>query len=68
MLVSVIAASTQFLIQAPAIKHQGYKYSLDINLRDPYLKKALFLVIPVLIGSAVNQLNIIVDKTLASSL
>ena len=68
MLVSVIAASTQFLIQVPAIKHQGYKYSLDIDLKDPYLRKALFLVIPVLIGSAVHQLNTIVDKTLASSL
>ncbi|NMA86226.1 MAG: murein biosynthesis integral membrane protein MurJ [Tissierellia bacterium] len=68
MLVSVIAASTQFLIQLPAVKYQGYKYSLDIDLKDPYLQKALFLVIPVLIGSAVHQLNIIVDKTLASGL
>ena len=68
MLASVIAASTQFLIQVPAIKYQGYSYRLDIDLGDPYLKKSLRLVIPVLIGSAVQQINIIVDKTLASSL
>ena len=68
MLASVVAASTQFLIQVPAIKHQGYRYSYDIDLTDPYLKKALVLVLPVVLGSAVQQINTIIDKTLASSL
>jgi putative peptidoglycan lipid II flippase len=68
MLASVAAASTQFLIQVPAIKHQGYRYSLDIDLNDKYLKKSLLLVLPVLIGSAVQQINTVIDKTLASSL
>lgn len=68
MFVSVIAASTQFLIQIPAVRHVGYRYSLNVNLKDPYLKKALILVLPVLIGSAVQQINVIIDKTLASDL
>ncbi|NLW21944.1 MAG: murein biosynthesis integral membrane protein MurJ, partial [Tissierellia bacterium] len=68
MLASVVAASTQFLIQVPAIRHQGYRYRLDVNLKDKYLKKVLFLILPVLLGSAVQQINTIVDKTLASSL
>lgn len=68
MFVTVIASATQFLIQIPAIKHSGYKYSLNVNLRDPYLKKAMILVLPVLLGSAVQQLNVIIDKTLASDL
>lgn len=68
MLASVIAASTQFLIQVPAIKHQGFRYRLDIDLKDKYLRKALVLVLPVLLGSAVQQINTVVDKTLASSL
>lgn len=68
MLASVVAASTQFLIQVPAIRHQGYRYRLDVNLKDKYLKKVLFLILPVLLGSAVQQINTIIDKTLASSL
>ena len=68
MLVSVVAASTQFLIQVPAIKHQGYRYRVDINLHEPYLKKALILVLPVMVGSAVQQINTVIDRTLASSL
>lgn len=68
MVVSVIASSTQFLIQIPAVRHSGYRYSLNVNLRDPYLKKAILLVFPVLLGSAVRQINAIIDKTLASEL
>ena len=68
MLVSVIAASTQFLILVPAVKHMGYKYKPKFNLRDPYLRKAMILILPVLLGSAVQQINVIVDKTLASDL
>ena len=68
MVVSVIAAFFQFLILVPATKHMGYKYRLGFNLDDRYLQKALTLVFPVLIGSAVQQINVIIDKTLASGL
>lgn len=68
MLVSVIASLMQVLIQVPAIRHSGYRYSLNVNLKDPYLKKAFVLILPVLVGSAVQQINVIIDKTLASDL
>ena len=68
MLASVIASTTQFLIQVPAIRHMGVKYEPYVNFKDKYLKKILILIIPVLLGSAVQQINTIVDKTLASNL
>ncbi len=68
MVVSVIAALAQFLILVPAVNHMGYRYKPEINLRDKYLNKAIVLVFPVLIGSAVQQINVIIDKTLASDL
>lgn len=68
MLVSVGASLTQVLIQIPAVRYSGYRYSLNVDMRDPYLKKAMILVLPVLLGSAVRQINGIVDKTLASEL
>lgn len=68
MFVSVLASLTQVLIQIPAVKHSGYRYSLNVNLRDPYLKKAFTLIMPVLVGSAVQQINVVIDKTLASDL
>lgn len=68
MITSVLASSTQFLIQLPAVRHRGFRYSLGANLNDSYIKKTLTLVLPVLLGSAVQQINTIVDKTLASNL
>ena len=61
MFVSVIASSTQFLIQVPAVRHSGYRYSLNVNLGSLF-KESNILVFPILIGSAVQQINVIVDK------
>lgn len=68
MIVTVLASSTQFLILIPAVRHMGYRYSFKINLRDPYFRKSMILIVPVLLGSAVQQINTIIDRTLASSL
>lgn len=68
MFISVIASATQFLIQVPAVRHAGYRYSLNVDLKDPYVAKAISLILPVLIGSSVQQLSVIIDKTLASDL
>lgn len=68
MIVTVLAALTQVLIQVPAVIHSRYKYSLDIDLKDPNLRKTVYLFMPVLLGSGVHQINAIVDKTLASEL
>lgn len=68
MVISVLATLTQVLIQIPAVINTKYKYKPRINLKDPYLRKALIIVMPVLIGSAVSQINVIIDKTLASEL
>lgn len=68
MVASVVAALSQVLIQIPSAKRLGYKYRFKFDLKDRYLEKALILTIPVLIGSAVNDINAIVDKTLASDL
>ncbi len=68
MLASVIASTTQFLIQVPAIRHQGFRYRLYVNFKDRYLRKIFTLIVPVLLGSTVQHINTIIDKTLASNL
>ncbi len=55
-----------FLLQF-AIK-KGYKYKLIVNFKDKYIKKMLLLILPVFIGVAVSQINVLVDRTLASTL
>ena len=65
---ALIGLSSQVLFQLPFAIKQKYRYKFTYNLKDEYLKKMLWLVLPVLAGVAVNQVNAIVDKSLASTL
>lgn len=65
---TLVGTAIEFLFQLPFAIKSGYKYKLYINLKDKYIKKMLWLVGPVLIGVAVNQINAMVDRTLASTL
>ena len=65
---ALIGLLGQFLFQLPFAMKKGFRYKPYINFKDEYLKKMLWLVAPVLIGVAVNQINTIVDRTIASTL
>lgn len=65
---TLIGMLSQFLFQIPFAYKNGYKYNTYINLKDEYIKKIIWLVGPVFIGVTVNQINTMVDRTLASTL
>lgn len=64
----VIATAIQAIIQIPAFKKCGYRYRFKINLKDKNLFKILKLIVPIIIGMSVSQINMLVDKMLASKL
>lgn len=68
MVASVIAVGSQVLIQFPSLKRTGYQYKFLFNIKDEYIKKILYLISPVLISVAANDINKIVDRSLASTL
>ena len=59
---------SQFLILYFVARKKNYKYSRYLNFKEGYIKKIGVLVMPVFIGIAVNQINAVVDKSLASTL
>jgi len=65
---TILATATQFFIQVPALYRQGFSYKLELNWRHPALRKMFFLIGPVAIGLGANQLNVIVDRLMASGL
>ena len=65
---TLLGISSEFLFQIPFAIKEGYRYKLYINLNDKYIKRTGILIGPVLIGVAVNQINTLVDRTLASTL
>ena len=68
MVAAVLAVVSQFLIQVPEARRAGFKYKFVFDIRDKYIKKVLYLSLPVLIGVAINDINAIIDRNLASSL
>lgn len=63
-----IGTSAQVLmLLIPAIK-QGFKYKVNFMVNDPRIKQVGVLIVPVVIGTAVTQINALVDRFLASGL
>jgi len=68
MVAAVLAVISQFLIQIPEARKTGFKYSFKFDIKDKYIKKVLYLSIPVLIGVAIDDVKVILNKSLASNL
>lgn len=64
----VISVLCQFLFLIPSLKNTGYKYKINFNMKDKYVKKMIFLAIPASIGVSMDQINLIVDRSIASTL
>jgi putative peptidoglycan lipid II flippase len=57
---------SQFLFLTPFVKKENLGYEFILNIKDKYLKKMFNLSIPIILGTSVNQINVLVDRTLAS--
>jgi putative peptidoglycan lipid II flippase len=65
---SVLATVSQFLLLIPCVRKTGYRYQLVLNLKDEYIKTMVIIALPVIAGQSVNQINVLVDRTLASGI
>jgi len=63
---SVIATASQFVLMVPFIHKKGYRHSFVLNIRDKNIVKMVQIVLPAIIGISVSEINILVDRTLAS--
>lgn len=68
MFFTMLGYGFQILAHIPFLKKNGYKYRFIISFKDKRLKKMLKLIVPVIIGIGVNQINIIIDRMMASGL
>ncbi len=64
---TVLASVSQLIFLIPYIKRQGYKYKFLIDLKDKHIINMARIAIPVIIGVSVNQINVLVDRSLASN-
>ena len=65
---SVLATAAQLVLLLPFIHRKGYRYNFVFNLKDEHIKNMLYIALPVIIGTSVNQINVLIDRTLASNI
>lgn len=61
-----LSMAIQMVFLAPFIKKTGYRHKLVLETKDEDFRKMIKLAIPVIIGISVNQINTLVDRTIAS--
>ena len=64
----IIASMSQLAYLKYAINKTDFKHIFILNTKDIYIKKMFLLLGPVFFSTAINQLNNIVDRSLASRL
>lgn len=65
---TLVVAFINFLLLIPVVRKNGFRYRWYCKFSDEHIKKIFFLAIPLMLGVAVNQINILVDRTLASKI
>lgn len=60
--------SLQFFIQIPSLIKKGYKYRFVLNIKNDGIKEVVRLSVPILIGSWVQPVTVLVNKYFASFL
>lgn len=65
---SVIATASQLVLLMPYVHRTGYRYQFVFDPKDEYIRKMIYIALPVMLGVSVDQLNVLVDRTMASSI
>lgn len=57
----------EFLFLVPFARKEKYHFKLTMDLKDPFLPETIQMVVPIIIGVCVGQINKIIDRSMASS-
>lgn len=63
---SVAAIAAQLLLMIPFIYKKGYRHKPVFDIHDKNIKNMTYIALPVIIGMSANQVNLLVDRTIAS--
>lgn len=64
----VVGSGARLLLQLPPLRSLGIKVRPRLNLRDPGFREIARLVPPMLVGSAIGNINTLVDRAVGSTL
>ncbi|MDA8227369.1 MAG: murein biosynthesis integral membrane protein MurJ [Desulfitobacterium hafniense] len=64
----VAGAIANFAVQIPALRKVGIQYYPIIDFKHPGVRKIVFLSIPIVLSYALNQIQVVVNSNLGSTL
>lgn len=64
----VLAVVSQYLLLRIFVQKSRYKFKPNFRVKDQYVIKMVVLALPVILGSSVTQINLLIDRTLASKI
>lgn len=65
---SCLAVGTRLFFIIPAAHEVGLKTRLNFHWKDEYVKEFFVLMIPVIFGASINEINTLIDRTVASQI
>lgn len=65
---TLLSMAGAMVIQLPILKRVGFCYYWDWNLRHPEVKGIFLNLVPIFLGTAVNQLYLMINRFFASGL
>lgn len=65
---SFLSFLSQFLFVLPFVYKKGYRFNFILDTKDKYIVKMAYISLPAILGVSVNQLNVLVDRTIASKI
>jgi len=65
---SLLATVSQVMLLMPFVHKCGYRHQPILNLNNEHLRKLVLIALPVIAGTSVNEINVLVDRTLASGI
>jgi len=68
MIATVFSYMTEIMVMMPVLIKSGWRPKFQVDFRHPLFKKMILLTLPVIVGSTVDQINVLVDRLLASFL
>ena len=64
----VLGALAQLLFLIPSLFKNGYTHKFRIDLKSKNIRDLALMSVPIVLGSSVHQINVLIDRTIASRL
>lgn len=63
---SILATFSQLILLLPYMYKKGFRYKFRLDINNKYINLMIILVIPLILGTSVSEINTLIDRTLAS--